>query len=493
VTVPSLGTSLTSWQPVPAASRELLDFTGGSDTIQHLVWSALAALGIAWLARRADTLRWLGLVPLGFVALDHANYNARATPSSGVDGWPSDLVAWVGGRLSWLVVPALLAAVVVDRLLQARTRRAHPGILLPQETPDGLNPAPVWRIATAGMPWSTWVTWQLVLSRRAAVTALAAGVSPTHVDSVRSVVHELARPTTRQQWRQAAVRVRSAVNPRRLRAGLLGWRMAVWLAALMPSVAYLVLGGFPFTSGLQRLMTGTVGLWLMVAALVAGLLLTVAQLPAMWTRLRQVGDPCLHEQRLRPGARLATAIGSSGVGTACLLLALVTQDARTPLVSRYHALDAISDALLITGLALLVLSFLMFPPSCSTRRPGTLVVVAAAAASRHASPTTPPARAPTGPASPTSRGRRAGGRRGCGGAASRPRFHRCGTTSTAGPMSRSRRSREAGSTSGTSSTRVAGEPDDVDRRERGGAYGLGAGAGHPRRGRRRCAAGPAAR
>jgi hypothetical protein len=142
VTVPSLDSSLTSWQPVPAATRELLDFTGGGGTIQHLVWSALAALGIAWLARRRDPLRWLGLLPLGFVAVDHANYNARLTPTSGVDGWISDLVAWSGGRLAWLVVPALLAATVADRLLQARTRRSRPDILLPQETPDGLNPLP---------------------------------------------------------------------------------------------------------------------------------------------------------------------------------------------------------------------------------------------------------------------------------------------------------------------------------------------------------------
>src|SRR4051794_16745868 len=48
VTVPSVWTSLTSWQPAPAASADLLSFTSGGDTVQHLVWTALAAVGLGW-------------------------------------------------------------------------------------------------------------------------------------------------------------------------------------------------------------------------------------------------------------------------------------------------------------------------------------------------------------------------------------------------------------------------------------------------------------
>src|SRR5690606_16567079 len=49
VRVPHIWESLFTWQPVPAAWEEFLG--SGDDTIQHLVWSALAGVGVAWFVR----------------------------------------------------------------------------------------------------------------------------------------------------------------------------------------------------------------------------------------------------------------------------------------------------------------------------------------------------------------------------------------------------------------------------------------------------------
>ena len=77
ITVPSLWTSLTTWQPVPAAFDDLFAFGTGGDSVQHLVWTALAAVGVGWFVRRHDALRWLGVVGLAIACLDHMNYNLR--------------------------------------------------------------------------------------------------------------------------------------------------------------------------------------------------------------------------------------------------------------------------------------------------------------------------------------------------------------------------------------------------------------------------------
>lgn len=364
VTVPSIWTSLTTWQPVPAGFEDFL--SSGGDTIQHLVWTALAGLGVAWLARRRDVLRLLGLVPLLVACLDHANYNLRVQWEPPLQGWWSDALAWVGEQLSWVLVVALVAAVVVDRLIQARARRAAPTVLFPGEPPTGLNPAPVLRVATAGMPWSLWTTWDVVLSRRAAMTAFVAGEQPPHLGAgVAEATARLAQVTALPRsdaaalWSTAWQRVRSSLDLSALRSP----RMIVWAIAMVPALLYLVIGAFPATQGVQQAMRSPVGLWVTAVAAAVALVLTATQLKGMLTALRQVVEPSLHERRLRLQARLATAVGALGSAALMLALVLVERDPSASIVRTYHVLDAISDALLILGLALVVGSFFLFPPA----------------------------------------------------------------------------------------------------------------------------------
>lgn len=362
VTVPNIWESLFTWQPSPTAFEEFLG--DGSDSIQHLVWTALAGVGIAWFARGKGPRRMLGLLPLLLASLDHANYNMRIQyPET---WWGSDLLAWVGGQLPWILVVALLGAVAADRVIQVRGRRMSPQVLLPGEaaTPPGV--VQTLKIAVAGFPWSTWVVWQVALSRRAAMTAVTAGEPEPHLrDGVATEVARLARAATlpwsdaRRMWREAVRRT----FPRFDWRVLLSPKMIVWAVALLPAVVYLVIGAFPATKPLQQAMNSPVGLILLLVGLLAGGVITALQFRPTWTALRGVVEPSLHERRLRLQARLATAVASLGGGVLMLVLAVVERDPSASIVSTYHVLDALSDALLVLGIALVVGSFFLFPPA----------------------------------------------------------------------------------------------------------------------------------
>ncbi len=361
VRVPSPWESLFTWQPSPVIVEEFL--SSGSGGVQHLVWSALAGAGVAWLVRWKGPRRLLGLLPLLLVSLDHANYNMRIQVPA--PGWASDLLTWVGSQFSWILVVALLGAVAADRVIQARGRRMSPQVLLPGEPPTGLGPWPVFKLAFAGFPRSTWVVWQVVLSRRAAMTAVTAGEPEPHLrDGVATEVAELSRTLGLPRaeavrlWREAVKRAFDKINWRVLRSP----KMIVWAIALLPAVAYLVIGAFPATKGLQQVMNSPVGLWLLVAGVLAGGVLTAMQFLPTLRALREIVEPSLHERRLRLQARFATAVASLGGGLLMVGLAVVERDPSTSIAPQYHVLDALSDALLVLGLALIVGSFFLFPP-----------------------------------------------------------------------------------------------------------------------------------
>jgi hypothetical protein len=384
VTVPSLWTALFTWQPVPAATESF--FGDGGDTIQHLVWTALAAVGIAWLVRRKDALRLLGLLPLLLASLDHANYNLRVQLPPPISGAWSDVLSWIGAQLSWLLVVALLAAVAADRVIQARGRRLASSLLLEGEDATGLVLGPLLRVVRAGFPWSVWPAWQVVLSRRAAASALTARETAPHLYAGVAVsigtlrrVARVPRAEASALWRAAVRQVWSGLNLRALRSP---W-MLLWAVALLPALAYVVIGAFPATRGLQEVMRSQVGLWLLVAALLVCGVLTAMQVKPMIAALRSVPEPSLHERRLRLQARLATAVAALAGGAVVLALAVLRRDPSAPVAPTYHVLDAISTTLLVLGLALIVASFFLFPPVAmvAVAGGGLLVVPTAAAGS----------------------------------------------------------------------------------------------------------------
>ncbi len=359
VVVPSIWTSLTTWLPQPAAFQ---DWFSATDTaIQHLVWSALAATGLAFFVRFRGRLRWLGAVPLLIVTIDHCNGNADAAlVPRGWLAWPLDRL---GDALPTLLVLTLLVSVVLDRRVLARARAGRPELLLTGEGASGLDPRPMLTAALRKVPWSTWSTWQLVLERRAALNAHDAGLPAPHLaDQVRDSVELLGRATDADRWTAAGRTLLSALD---LRGVLLNWRTMLWLAAMLPGVAFLIVGGFPATRPLQGWMTGWVGAALAAAGLVAGGVLVVAQFPGWVRGMRTVTEPALHEARLRPALRVATASAVLTTGVTMLALLAFTRDPAHRIVTNFHVLDALSNASLMLGLAILLLSFLLFPPGAA--------------------------------------------------------------------------------------------------------------------------------
>ena len=355
VIVPTPLAALTTWLPAPAAGEALFGETG--DTVQHLVWTALAAFGLGWLFRHPGRSRWFGLVPLAVVTADHLSYNARAV--GGASGAFSDALSWVGGLLPAVLVVALLAGTVVDRLVLARARAEHPNLLLSGEPAAGLIPARLVGFARLAPRWTAVVAWRFALGRRAALYA-AAAADATLVEEVAAVRQQLERASDPERWR-FTVPSPALLRPQ-LRAAARDWRLWVWVVALLPSVAYLVVGGFPLTRGLQQAMRGQVGLWVGLAAAVLTMIVVVVQLRPLVRRVRTPADG-LHVVRGHALLRLGTAVGLLGCGAAVVVGALVHADhPDVALVSNFHALDALGRLLVIAGIALFVWGLFMFPP-----------------------------------------------------------------------------------------------------------------------------------
>ena len=357
VVVPSVGTSLTTWLPNPAGQAGL--FTFDTPVAVHLVYSALAALGVAWTFRSRGVWRLLGVVPVAVASVSHAAYNAGVWYLPFADTWMARACRWVTDTMAGWMAAVVLALVVVDRVALARARARRRDLLLPGEPAHGLDPTRLVSAAFVAPPWTLPTVWYVVLERRAALYALAAhGPDEAAVGAVRSV-GQLVRARDRARWSVAARKVLGSVRWR----SLWSWRTILWLAAVAPAVAYLVVGGFPATRGLQQTMTGPVGTGLLVTGLVAGIVVALSQVPVLVRHLRASRGSVWHEAAIRPAARLAT-VATTVLVAVVLATRLVAVDgnATRPVLRSYHVLDALSMAVLVLGLALLLMAFITVPP-----------------------------------------------------------------------------------------------------------------------------------
>ncbi len=375
VTVPSLWHSLSSWQPAPAAFSALL--ASGADTVQHLVWTALAAFGLGWIARRRGPMRWLGLTGLIVACLDHANYNLNAASAVPASLKPfSEVLTWLGGRLQTVMVIALVVAVAADRQVLSRWRARFRDLLLTGE-PVAMGGGTLTSRALVAVPWSTYTTWRFVLARRGTLFGVAADADDP--DLRAAIAHDrarLERARSGPAWKAAGERLltglRRALAPKRL---LRSPAMIVWFVSLIPALAYLVAGGFPATQRLQQWMLGETGLWLLVGSGLAGAVLLLFQLRYSWTVLRSVPPSSLHEARVRPQERILTAAGGLVAVVPVLLLAVVHRTADRALVQNLHALDALGSLYVLAGLALFAAALIFFPPFALAVAEGELVLV----------------------------------------------------------------------------------------------------------------------
>lgn len=106
-----IAASLTRWLPPPVDTLHLFG-GGGGDVNNHLVWTALAGLGLGVLMRARGPRRLLGLVPLAYVSVDHAvlNYGLVHPGGDGLGVLLLQVLEVLRPGLPALVLLALVAA-----------------------------------------------------------------------------------------------------------------------------------------------------------------------------------------------------------------------------------------------------------------------------------------------------------------------------------------------------------------------------------------------
>jgi hypothetical protein len=369
VRVPAPGELLTTWLPAGAAGAPFLAVGGGAaDQLNiHLVWSAVAGLGLALVLRPAGArARLAGLALIGFACLDHAANNAQ---------YVGELAATLVTPLTALrnllglgVAAALGTAVWLDR----RTITAALG-----RDPTVRPAAPLWPLAVARPPWSALVVAGFVRLRRAYCFAGAAGTDGADGE-LRAAVVELgsglelaAAPGGRRIWDTVAADARSRWSPAGLRERVAALRagqrlqlalVVLWLALLAVPAVYFVLGGQPALGGLQSAFTSPVLFWVVVAAALAALAWTIWNLAVGVRRLPAVRALALADPAAAGGLTLVQQTGALVLMGTALLGVLGGEGATGRLLRNFHLLDAFGDVLLVLALVLAIAAIAAFPP-----------------------------------------------------------------------------------------------------------------------------------
>jgi hypothetical protein len=359
--VPSPGLAVTSWLPAPVSS-ELFAFAAEVGTNQHLVWSAVAGFGVGVLVRVRRPWRVLGVVPTMLVSADHAAGNYEIVVSRGT--LLGDVVTapfrWAEPALGLWALLALAAAVLLDLRRAQAARAAHPSVLLAGESPAALGEWPAAaRYATLRSPWAAFVAWRFVLARRAALNAAAPGGSGDGragplVSDVTDVRVRLDVTRSPAAWQGIGLRSVLPVRGSGLRTGALlrrFWPVIVWLVLLTPAYLYYGVGTTPLTAEAQDLLATPSVLPALLVLLAAGLGWTAWQTIAAARALPPTARLALAEPTVRVVARLTVGAGAVVAGIVVGAAALRGAEGDDRVIRNTHVLDAVSDLLLVGGIA----------------------------------------------------------------------------------------------------------------------------------------------
>ena len=381
--IPEFGLSVSSWLPAPVSKIDLdvkmLVAGIGPEISQHLVWSALAGLGMGMMFK-FSRWRFLGLVPLLLVSVDHAAWNYKASVLS--ENLVMEIISWpfiMAKPLFWLwPLLAIVIAFWVDYQVLSRQRRHQQNLLLAGEHHNGLISTIAYGLMRP--PWTTLITLRFLLLRRAALYAADIGAGDqaepllAEVIAIRTQMDITREP---QAWRGIGIRrvvseVLSAIR-KNGSTGRIAWLLLpwlVWLVLVIPSLLYYGVGGTPSGAGMQETLTNgwafriVLGVFAVSLAWIGWQIISgIWALPA--ARQQPDGSVAAGVQ-----FRLFTATGAGFLGVITLLALLNGGSADQPLLSSpllnsFFGLDAI-NLLLIAGIIILVLAvILVFPPSAA--------------------------------------------------------------------------------------------------------------------------------
>ncbi|MET7937798.1 PrsW family intramembrane metalloprotease [Streptomyces sp. NPDC005322] len=362
--IPGSEQVFSAWFPAPQGALELGDRTPDAATSPHLVYTALAALGVGVFLRGRGWMRALGLLPLAATFALHmlTNY-AAAHP---LDRDAASRVDTFEGVL-WAVPLVCLAVAMAADLRQLwRGKATVPGILLHAERAGRSGLSALASYGAWCVPWSTLIALRFARLRRSLLYGVTGGGPYPGAESLhRTVAWSVAQIDASDRepaWRGAGLQA-VAQAARGLRDRRRTWYVLVSIALTIPALLLLAVGSFPSAADLQQRFASDTGLYVLVGFGIAGLLWTAFQLARLlraWrTTLTFPHGEVLAIIRLR----IWTALGHCVAG-ALLLLRLadgVAPDA--PVIRNLHLLDALHNFAAYLGFALLLFSLLaLFPP-----------------------------------------------------------------------------------------------------------------------------------
>lgn len=355
---------LGSWLPAPAGSWDLFG-TGTANLNLHLLWTTIAGVGIGVVVRFRGWRRFLGLIPLLYAAVDHAVNNLDGIKSpTGIGGFAVAVMEAVRLRLPLLIFLLLIATTVIDLRVLRPIRRQHPETLTAAERSGSPAVRALGRYALVWPPWTTMVAARFALVRRAAWYALAdrpGGDPPELVAAVADLANRIDRSADSGRWRQA---VGDLTRNRVSLSGLIRnpW-VIVWLALGVLPIIYFVIAGTPLTGQLQRWMQATPILILAGVLLAVGVAYGIRNLVLLLREAPARAREPWTEGLLRITLRILIGAASCAMSVAALFLLLAGTGRYDTTVRNYHLIDALSDALFLASMLLLMLAlFAMFPP-----------------------------------------------------------------------------------------------------------------------------------
>jgi hypothetical protein len=391
--VPGPLEAVTTWLPAPVDAAFLAAPGLGGPTDVHLVWSAVAGLGVGLWFRRHGRERWAGPALVALAGAAHAAYNYDLVVAGGNavgDVLAAPFVFAQPALWLWPAV-ALAVAVTLDVRVLRRSRAISPAVRLRREGTGRGGAGALFRYAALGLPWTPLLVLRLVGIRRAAHYGLADGLTEDAQPMIREVGDVRARMDVADHpsaWKGVGLRhLRldrdpdegpdadadggedgddTAAAPESGPAAALRqfWPLLLWLVLLLPPFLYFVVGTTPSAAGVQDWLQrpavfGAVfvfpagfGLVLLAWQVVTG----VHGLPAV---LRQPSG----ELPALVSFRAATAFGASLVGVLGIAAWLTGTNPARPLTAAFHVVDALDSLLLVAGLALMLAAFVFLPPS----------------------------------------------------------------------------------------------------------------------------------
>ncbi|MFD7715831.1 PrsW family glutamic-type intramembrane protease [Streptomyces sp. NPDC059814] len=358
--IPGLKQVFAAWLPGPTGQSSIVG-PQAAETFSHLVWTALAGLGVGLLWRTRGWVRVLAVVPVAAASAHHAVNNYAAEKSTEqAEQWLETL-----NEKAWAVPLVCLAiAMAIDLYQLHRGKRTVPGVLLATERTDGDTAAAMLRYASWRPRWTLLIALRHIRLRRSLLYATALS-PPRETEPLRRAVARITAQmdATDQQgpWRPDEIRARL----RAVRAGASTRRRLLLIPCvlMLPGLLFLGVGSFKSTAELQEYFTTGNGPKILMGFGIAALAWIAWQLITLlrtWqpTSVQPHGEP-LAAHRFR----IATALGGATTGLLLLYRGLGDAGPDGKAVPTLHLLDALDNFLVYLGFALLLLSLLaLFPP-----------------------------------------------------------------------------------------------------------------------------------